>query len=166
MGAGWDHMAPEGNPAAGPVPFISKCRGLLPHMVPRRSVELPLLEAAQGRAVSRGWAVSPRGFEWATPPPALEVCEDFCLQGPPPRLFRVILREGWGGPRVGEGQRRQSCVCVREVYSSGTGLKRVSSFLRTIKAMSTHQSPRPTELDLSRGGAVSNVRRDTLSLMP
>lgn len=48
------------------------------------------------------------------------------------------------------------------LWDTGHGLKRVSSFLRTIKAMSTHQSPRPTKLDLSRGGAVSNVRRDTL----
>lgn len=58
-GAGWDHMAPEGSPegwwtaspvvagALSPVPFISRCLGLPPHMVPRRSVELlPLLETA------------------------------------------------------------------------------------------------------------------------
>lgn len=106
-----------------------------------------------------GWLE--RGFEWATPPTVLEACEDFCVQGPPPRpaapsqpfqghwLGRAGEAHGWG--KGGEGR----VVCAREGLSSGleglleadsasvhTGhfLKEVSFFLMTIKAMSTHHA--------------------------
>lgn len=97
-----------------------------PTWCPEGAWSFPSWRRPSGRAVSRGWAVS-RGVSSGLHLPQPLKCvrtSAFKALLPalqlPPRLFRVILREGWGGPRVGEGQRRQSCVCVREVHSSGT----------------------------------------------
>lgn len=71
-GAGWDPVALEGNPrgvagAAAGLGLSSPdaVASLPPHMVPRRSMGLGLLEAAC--AELRGWGWWEQGFEGAPP---------------------------------------------------------------------------------------------------
>ena len=71
--------ATEGSPggvagaAASPGSFISRCPSLPPHVVPRKSTDLPLLGSVAELSAAGAW--SEWGAKWAVPPAALEVCE-------------------------------------------------------------------------------------------